>query len=94
MISEMWLTRESISFGKYALEFSFYLIPMAVLICVVRGVASVLQVRTSVKLLIMILAGGLAYILVCAIVWAIKKESVFRTISIRNLLERNKKTDE
>lgn len=77
---ELICTKEQIPFGKYILEYSLYLLPSIVMLLFVRYLANLLRVPGALRLLCMIGAGGLIYLIISLGIWRLKKDSIFKDL--------------
>lgn len=77
---ELICIRGQISFGKYILEYSIYLLPSTVMLFLVRYLANYLRLPSSLLLLCLIGAGGLIYLIISFGIWQLKKDSIFKDL--------------
>lgn len=79
-VFELICTKDQIPFGKYILEYSLYLLPSIVMLFLVRYLANLLRVPGALRLLCMIGAGGLTYLIISLGIWQLKKDSIFKDL--------------
>ena len=74
---EIWCTRDKINFSKFLVENLFYLIPAALMIFFVRMISNSINCKMFLKIMIMVISGGFAYLMSCLVFWKINKNTIF-----------------
>ncbi len=86
-IAQIILTYREIKFLNFILQNIWYVVLSLVMLAVVRIAAFTFNIPDIYKIIVMIVVGGLTYMLLCIIVWKINKKSIFHNLKIKDLVK-------
>ncbi len=86
-IAQIILTYREIKFLNFILQNIWYVVLSLVMLAVVRIAAFTFNIPDIYKIIVMIVVGGLTYMVLCIIVWKINKKSIFHNLKIKDLVK-------
>lgn len=81
LICQVWACKDEVNFFRLFLRNWYYLVAAVIMYALVRAVASMTTgVSVVIRLGFMILSGILMYLIICMLIWKVKKDSIFNEI--------------